>query len=108
MKIIDLFEKDPCWKGYKQLGMKRKNKKEVPNCVPEGLTSEAIIDYKSPNNIANDHNVPGNINEIMAALHELMTNGEDINTAVDMISDEYRIDPGFLKRYYFKKADGVM
>jgi hypothetical protein len=26
---------DPCWKGYKQIGMKKKNRKEVPNCVPE-------------------------------------------------------------------------
>lgn len=24
-----------CWKGYKQVGMKKKNGKEVPNCVPE-------------------------------------------------------------------------
>lgn len=28
-------EKDPCWKGYKQLGMKKKNGKQVPNCIPE-------------------------------------------------------------------------
>ena len=27
-------EKDPCWKGYKQVGMKKKNGKQVPNCVP--------------------------------------------------------------------------
>jgi hypothetical protein len=25
--------KNPCWKGYKQLGTKVKNGKEVPNCV---------------------------------------------------------------------------
>lgn len=24
----------PCWKGYQQIGMKMKNGKEVPNCVP--------------------------------------------------------------------------
>jgi hypothetical protein len=28
--------KDPCWKGYKQLGMKTKKGKLVPNCVPTG------------------------------------------------------------------------
>jgi len=28
-------EKDPCWKGYKQVGMKKKKGKNVPNCVPE-------------------------------------------------------------------------
>lgn len=27
-------EEDPCWKGYTQVGMKKKNGKEVPNCVP--------------------------------------------------------------------------
>lgn len=26
---------DPCWDGYRQLGMKKKNGKEVPNCIPE-------------------------------------------------------------------------
>lgn len=25
-----------CWKGYVQVGMKMKNGKKVPNCVPEG------------------------------------------------------------------------
>ena len=30
-----LLEKDPCWKGYRQLGTKKKNDKEVPNCIPE-------------------------------------------------------------------------
>ena len=25
---------EACWKGYKQLGMKKKGKRTVPNCVP--------------------------------------------------------------------------
>ena len=28
-------EKDPCWKNYEQVGMKTKDGKEVPNCVPK-------------------------------------------------------------------------
>jgi hypothetical protein len=32
IKIIS--EEDPCWKGYTQVGMKKKGGKEVPNCVP--------------------------------------------------------------------------
>lgn len=28
-------EKDPCWKNYEQVGMKKKDGKEVPNCVPK-------------------------------------------------------------------------
>lgn len=26
---------DPCWKGYEMVGMKKKNGRKVPNCVPE-------------------------------------------------------------------------
>ena len=33
-------EADPCWKGYKQIGMKDKNGKQVPNCVPESKANE--------------------------------------------------------------------
>lgn len=28
-------EENPCWKGYKMAGMKDKNGKKVPNCIPE-------------------------------------------------------------------------
>jgi hypothetical protein len=28
-------DKDPCWKGYKQIGMKDKGGRQVPNCVPK-------------------------------------------------------------------------
>ena len=34
-KFKDIRKDDPCWDGYKQVGMKKKNGKEVPNCVPE-------------------------------------------------------------------------
>lgn len=27
-------KEDPCWDGYQQYGMKKKNGKSVPNCVP--------------------------------------------------------------------------
>lgn len=33
-----LNEMEPCWSGYKQVGMKEKGGKEVPNCVKEELT----------------------------------------------------------------------
>ena len=36
-------DEDPCWKGYKQIGMKKKGSKMVPNCVPE----ESELDEKS-------------------------------------------------------------
>jgi len=39
-KIIE--KKDPCWKGYEQVGMKMKKGKKVPNCVPE--TGKGLFD----------------------------------------------------------------
>ena len=32
-----MTEADGCWDGYKKAGMKKKGKKLVPNCVPEGM-----------------------------------------------------------------------
>ncbi|MBD1397439.1 hypothetical protein H9Q13_09700 [Pontibacter sp. JH31] len=39
-------DKDPCWKGYEQVGMKKKDGKQVPNCVPENKSSSASSDKK--------------------------------------------------------------
>ena len=38
----ELKEKGPCWDGFKQVGMKMKGGKQVPNCVPESWTQEDI------------------------------------------------------------------
>lgn len=35
---------DPCWDGYEMVGMKKKDGKEVPNCVPEGVEEYTIED----------------------------------------------------------------
>jgi hypothetical protein len=34
-----IAEDSPCWKGYKQVGMKNKGGRQVPNCVP----NESVI-----------------------------------------------------------------
>jgi hypothetical protein len=34
-KLSKMESADPCWKGYHQIGMKKKNGKSVPNCVPK-------------------------------------------------------------------------
>ena len=40
---------DPCWKGYEMVGTKKKNGKEVPNCVP---VSEATMPQKNGHNMS--------------------------------------------------------
>ena len=55
--------KDPCWKGYKQVGMKEKNGKKVPNCVPESVEeSEDFSDLDESFELekVNDPHLDGN------------------------------------------------
>ena len=55
--------KDPCWKGYQMVGMKKgKGGKEVPNCVP--VTNEAKMDNS----------------EVLSAAKSLAANGKDAKT----------------------------
>lgn len=39
---------DPCWDGYEQYGMKKKDGKEVPNCVPKN-ESETMTENQDKN-----------------------------------------------------------
>ena len=43
-------EEDPCWDGYKMVGMKKKGKKKVPNCVPEEV--EVNEEHKVGDNVS--------------------------------------------------------
>jgi hypothetical protein len=44
-KLMNIVkEEDPCWKGYQQVGMKTKNGKQVPNCVPESVNESSLSD----------------------------------------------------------------
>ena len=35
-------KEEACWSGYKQVGMKKKGNRQVPNCVPEAKVHELI------------------------------------------------------------------
>ena len=45
-----------CWKGYRQLGMKKKGDRMVPNCVPEE------VELKIPNSVPEIKNVSEHLN----------------------------------------------
>jgi len=36
--------REACWKGYKQVGQKKKGDRMVPNCVPEEAPANAVGD----------------------------------------------------------------
>lgn len=45
--LLAIFEKkkgDPCWVGYKQVGMKNKGGKQVPNCVPASEAAQYEVE----------------------------------------------------------------
>ena len=49
MKLTDIRnsiteDDNPCWKNYQMVGTKKKNGKDVPNCVPEGLKEGVMSD----------------------------------------------------------------
>jgi len=41
-------ENEACWSGYKQVGMKKKGNKQVPNCVPEELDESVKVEGGPP------------------------------------------------------------
>ena len=43
---------DPCWEGYKQVGMKEKDGKMVPNCVPVDASDDSEFAAKNKRTIS--------------------------------------------------------
>jgi hypothetical protein len=41
---LELADDGPCWEGYEQIGMKMKNGKKVPNCVPINASIELAVE----------------------------------------------------------------
>ena len=46
MRINEVI--NPCWDGYKQIGMKKKGGKQVPNCVPEAKYQGRTVKLNKP------------------------------------------------------------
>ena len=58
-------DKGPCWKGYQQVGMKEKDGRQVPNCVPnESVVKE--ISGRTPKIFVKTAAVEKKIKELMA------------------------------------------
>jgi hypothetical protein len=65
---------EDCWDGYKQVGVKKKGKKIVPNCVPEQLSFEIGGGHKAAQKQAKIRNLAtgtSNPNEKKVALGKL-------------------------------------
>jgi hypothetical protein len=90
-----LDEMKPCWKGYKQVGMKDKNGKEVPNCVPVNENMGESNNYMFWQNLKTIHHASG---ELLEMSHDevdaMIANGhawavDHIATSSDDIEEVY-------------------
>jgi len=71
----------PCWDGYKQVGMKMQNGKEVPNCVPEETQKEQVSEgyYDYP-----DYGPVGASEMAQTQLHFIKYAADDITRCLKM------------------------
>jgi len=67
-------EQGPCWKGYQQIGMKTKDGKEVPNCVP-------VSENDQPGGYWGDD-----------ATDEDINSDDDVNNGLVEPEEEYDVD----------------
>lgn len=93
---------DPCWKGYRQLGTKKKNGKEVPNCIPEENVNESggeLVYRKGDDHIEKygDTSYAVYLNGKKQAYYDSL---EDAKTAIknrsSVIPEELEIGDGFI------------
>ena len=77
-----------CWKGYKAIGLKKKNGKTVPNCVPEQVTEQ----YTKI-----DHN----------ADHKVISHGQDFSFKIHQDHHEKIKDLQHNEQHVFECMDGI-
>lgn len=75
-----IAEQAPCWKGYEQYGMKKKNGKKVPNCVPESLEEQFDLIEEVIEELSLEHGIDS---EIFWENFEEFTDEELLEYAID-------------------------
>ncbi len=76
---------EACWKNYKQVGMKKKGKRKVPNCVPKTVDESAAWQRKE------GKNPEGGLNKKGVESYRRENPGSKLQTAVTT-------DPSKLKK----------
>lgn len=78
MKINEIIT-EACWDGYKQIGMKKKGGKSVPNCVP---TNETEVDETAAWQKKSGKNKNGGLNQKGVDSYRREHPGSKLQTAV--------------------------
>ncbi len=86
MKLKSILSE--CWTGYKQVGMKNKGGRQVPNCVPESVTESSKEDIiKDLDKAKND--LLKKVDVLIAKKKKLYS---DVDIASPMSADEKKLD----------------
>ena len=72
--LSDLYEAKPCWAGYRQLGMKMKNGRQVPNCIP--INEEEVS--------------PEHQREMVVGIAEIVRGVKDINNRKELAKKQIK------------------
>ena len=72
----------PCWKGYEMVGTKKKNGKEVPNCVPVKEDCDCIHEKSAAWQRKEGKNKEGGLNAKGRASYERENPGSDLKAPV--------------------------
>ena len=92
--------KDACWSGYEAIGMKDKNGKKVPNCVPVKEDLDIPKDAPSVESIAKKHKV--SVEEIKKQLEMGMKieaeHGNNPGTEKEIALDHLNEKPDYYTR----------
>jgi hypothetical protein len=105
-----LDEMKPCQTGYKQYGMKDKEGRQVPNCVPikenhEAMGGSESLNYMFWQNLKTIHHASGELLEMnQQQIDEMCANGhawavDHIGSSADDIEEVYHFFEGNLNEY---------
>ena len=96
MKVLDIISEslrteNPCWKGYKPVGTKKKGGKTVPNCVPES-------EDQGENELSEEFDLIESIDHLWAVAEEKATEIVMREAKVSHIPEEKRVRRFIIKR----------
>ena len=80
--------KDACWKGYTAVGMKMKNGKKVPNCVPESVKEQFELNFTALEEAVKSIDKGEYDYEGLMARTQLQTILRNSTDLIDMLRDE--------------------
>jgi hypothetical protein len=118
--FIEKMKDDPCWKGYQAVGMKTKNGKKVPNCVPvkkdaehgEGdiATAEMTPNYLPKEPGAGDEKNPqmGEQKIRMPRMEEIVKSSNRNGHLAMAAAPNYAETEDFSDRFYSDEPNGNM